>query len=200
MRKCCNCGLTKPLTEYSINRANASGTDYFCKTCKALKKQTYYHSKEGVIQTILDSQKASCKKRGHIPPEYSKEELTQWIYSQETFEQLYSNWVKSNYDKYLKPSIDRLDDFKTYSIDNIRLVTFQENVAKAYSDKHLGTGTQGLCCKPVLQYTKEGILVAEYSSATIASQNVPNTNRQNIQKVCKGERPTCGNYIWKYKS
>ena len=197
---CSICKQEKDITEFCINRAEARGRDYFCKSCKADKKRAYYHSIEGVIQTIFDSQKLSCKTRGHPMPEYSKQELTTWLLNQEKFKELYSAWVASGYNSRSKPSVDRIDDFKTYSLSNIQLVTFRENEAKGHSDRHLGKGTQGKYCKAVLQFNADGTFVKEYISASLASEEVPNTNRQNIQKVCNGERPLCGGFLWKYKS
>lgn len=133
-------------------------------------------------------------------PEYSKQELATWLLNQEKFKELYSAWVASDYNSRSKPSVDRLDDFKTYSLSNIQLITFRENELKGHTDRHLGRGTQGKCCKAVLQFDANGTFIKEHINAALASKEVPNTNRQNIQKVCKGERPLCGGFLWKYKN
>lgn len=197
---CSICKQEKDITEFCINRAESRGRDYFCKTCKASKKKAYYHSVEGVIQTMFDSQKLSCKKRGHPMPEYSKQELTTWLLSQDKFKELYSAWVASNYNSREKPSVDRIDDFKTYSLSNIQLGTFRENETKGHSDRHLSKGTQGRLCKSVLQFDANSTFIKEYASASLACKEVLNTNRQNIQKVCNGERLLCGGFLWKYKN
>lgn len=108
-------------------------------------------------------------------------------------------WVASGYNSRSKPSVDRVNDFKTYSLSNIQLVTFRENELKAHSDRRLSKGTQGKCCKAVLQFDTNGTFTKEHISAALASEEVPNTNRQNIQKVCNGERPLYGGFLWKYK-
>ena len=197
---CCNCKKEKNQKEFCINRAESRGRDYFCKDCKKEKKLTYSHTEQGLIQTIWDSQKLSCKLRGHDQPKYSKQELSNWILNHPLFDFLFQKWKESGYLKQFKPSIDRLNDFKTYSFDNICLTTFKENEIKGHKDRHLGKGTQGSLCKPVCQYDLDGNFIQEYPSATLASLNVINTSRQNIQKVCKGLRQTCGGFLWKYKS
>lgn len=49
---------------------------------------------------------------------------------------------------------------------------------------------------PVLQFTKEGLVVSEYNSIDEA---VRKTGIKHISSVCNGERKTPGGFIWKYK-
>jgi hypothetical protein len=46
------------------------------------------------------------------------------------FYELYNNWIDSGYKKSDKPSVDRIDDYKGYSFDNIQLMTWKENNKK----------------------------------------------------------------------
>lgn len=50
----------------------------------------------------------------------------------------------------------------------------------------------------VQQYNLQGDFIAEYYSLNEAGRAI-NTSSQNIGKVCRGERPTAGGFIWKYK-
>ena len=52
--------------------------------------------------------------------------------------------------------------------------------------------------KPILQFSKNGELIAEYSSLTEASRQT-GCYQTNICNCCKGERKSTGGYIWKYK-
>lgn len=52
--------------------------------------------------------------------------------------------------------------------------------------------------KPVEQYTKDMVLVAEYPSAKEAERQTGISNA-NIIQCCKGRLKTAGGYIWKYK-
>lgn len=52
--------------------------------------------------------------------------------------------------------------------------------------------------KPVLQYSKTGELIAEYSSIHEAERQTGCRNG-SICECCKGNLKTCGGYIWKYK-
>ena len=52
--------------------------------------------------------------------------------------------------------------------------------------------------KPVLQFSKDGELIAEYSSAREAERTTGCSN-SNICECCNGKRKSCGGYIWKYE-
>lgn len=53
--------------------------------------------------------------------------------------------------------------------------------------------------KPVLQFNKEGVLIKEWESATIAGKEL-NIHNGNIGLCCMGKVKTCGGYQWKYKN
>lgn len=52
--------------------------------------------------------------------------------------------------------------------------------------------------KPVLQFTKEGIFVAEYSSTWEAYRQT-GIAHSSISKCCNGKLKSTGGFIWKYK-
>ena len=52
--------------------------------------------------------------------------------------------------------------------------------------------------KAVLQYTKDGIFVKEFSSIVEAALEV-GAYDGNISSVCKGKKGSCKGFIWKYK-
>ena len=52
--------------------------------------------------------------------------------------------------------------------------------------------------KPVLQYSKEGELIAEYLSTKEAERQT-GCYHGHICKCCKGKYKSCGGFIWKYK-
>lgn len=56
---------------------------------------------------------------------FSKDEFILWINIKykDKFDVLFANYVKSECDKYLNPSIDRIDDYKSYTFENMQLIT-----------------------------------------------------------------------------
>jgi group I intron endonuclease len=66
------------------------------------------------------------------------------------------------------------------------------------SDKHRDAVRKALS-KPIIQYTKEGVLVKEYSSIAEAD-HTSGVKKSNIQHVLSGKHKLAGGFIWKYKS
>ena len=50
----------------------------------------------------------------------------------------------------------------------------------------------------ILQYSKDGELIAEYQS-TMDAERHTGCHHAHICACCKGKRKSCGGYIWKYK-
>lgn len=161
--------------------------------CKTKKRN---RTKEGLVSLVYLSQIFSSKRRNHKLPTYSKEMLKEWVFKQTNFEQLYNNWVNSGYKKKLKPSVDRLNDYKGYSFCNIQLITFGQNNRKSHEDRKKGINNK--VNKAVLQFTKDGEFVREYHSMQEASRN--GFDASDICYCCKGERKTHKGFIWKYKN
>lgn len=104
---------------------------------KFSRNMKYYHTKRGTIIKIYNSQIASSKRRKHPLPAYSRDDFITWVLDQNIFHKLHAQWVESNYERMLAPSIDRLDDSKSYTFDNIRITTWKENNQK-YACSKLG--------------------------------------------------------------
>ena len=51
--------------------------------------------------------------------------------------------------------------------------------------------------KPILQFSKDGEFIAEYYSLKEASRQT-GCNKGHICSCCRGERKSCGGFIWKY--
>ena len=60
------------------------------------------------------------------------------------------------------------------------------------------TGNHNSPTKPVLQFSKNGELIAEYPSEMEACKYTGCDN-SSISKCCKGEYKSCGGFIWRYK-
>ncbi len=199
-KKCKECGIIKPLSEFygvqgeckecTKKRVNSNPKNFSNKVANC-----YDHTEKGVIRVIYKTQKANSKRRGHNTPEYTKEELKEWLYKHD-FKKLYKVWVKSGYKKNLKPSIDRKNDFKGYSFSNIKLGTWKENMKHQVNDIANGIGTSGKRCKPVLCYDKKHRLIAEYVSYNGARRLVGYC----MWKSLKTGKPDKKNgYYWRYK-
>ena len=94
---------------------------------KGLCSRCFWRTKENLASKIYAKQRASSRRRNHPYPNYNLKEFKIWFYSQPNLNMLYSNYKDSVFDKNLVPSVDRKEDSKPYSLDNIQLTTWEEN-------------------------------------------------------------------------
>ena len=199
MKTCNKCKIPKELTEFHKNKASKDGYRYSCKDCKAKIAKKARRTKQGVITTIYGHQQGHSITRGHKPPTYTNKQLQDWLQNDKKFGQIYDKWVESGYTKSMKPSVDRLDDSKGYSFDNIQLTTWGENKAKGHRDMRKGKIKHGHNPqKAVIQVDSEGLVVGEFVSACEA-QRQTGIHQSNISACCLGKLNTTGGFVWKFK-
>ncbi len=183
----------------------------YCRSCTNRNRAKYpqvadktYHTIGGRVSVLYTSQVSRSNKYGWESPNYTRDELLDWVTSQENYEQLFNDWKDSGYSRDKSLSIDRLDDYKPYSFDNIRLVTWEENNQKGRADKVTGINTKGLT--PVRQLDLDGNVIAEYHSI-MAAQRQTGVNNSHIYNACKGYRMmngkqktvlTAGGFKWQF--
>ncbi len=189
---CIKCGELK--TEFfSKGKGKISK---LCKECDRKRISDYRKTKQGLIGTIYQSQKLSSKNRNMELPNYTLKELREWCHKQPKFDKLYLDWVVSGYNKMKVPSIDRLDDYKPYTFDNIQLMNWEENDLKGKSDRLNGVNNKNK--RPVVQYTLDDDYVNDFCSIAEASRELK-INVSSISSVCLNVRKTAGGYKWKYR-
>jgi hypothetical protein len=141
MRICSKCGIEKQESEF-YKAKNKSGLYPSCKSCKTQVVNDFNKTKSGVIVKIYSSQKLTSKRRGYASPDYSKEQLEQWCLSQPIFNKLFDEWVQSGYNSDLKPSCDRINDYESYVLSNMKVVTWKQNRERIYMDQKTGVNNK----------------------------------------------------------
>lgn len=79
------------------------------------------------------------------------------------------------------------------SLKKIMTVDFRKKISESHKGQHNISQS-----KKVLQFTKDGEFVCEWSSTMEAGRKL-NCSFSNIAMCCRGERKTAKGYIWKYK-
>lgn len=192
---CPQCNQLKYLSDFHKDKSSKYGTKAKCKKCVNANGTKYRRTKTGLISHIYSHQRSTSRRRKMDMPKYTKQEFVEWILSKSIFHKLYINWKESKYEKMLSPSVDRIDDYKNYSFDNIQLMTWEENLKKAITD--IKSGKNNKTCKAVTQYDLKGIKIKEYHSIS-AAQKETKTAHSCISECCNNKRKTANGFIWKF--
>lgn len=195
---CTTCNEIKNLDQFSKGKLWKNGTAGMCKPCSVKATQARQRTVSGLIKKIYHNQKMTTRKMGRPAPQYTEAELLQWAL-QQGLETLHATWKAADYDKWLSPSIDRKDNTQSYSLDNIRLITWRENLdnqkAQNKTGEYLHTGS-----KAVDQLSIEGAYLQTFPSISNASRTVIGHRKgiSNITNVCNGVWPTAYGFKWRW--
>jgi len=152
----------------------------------------YRKSLKGMTASIYHGQVRSSKIRGHVPPNYTLSEFRVWCFMQPNFNELYINWIESDCKRILKPSADRSENDKPYTFDNLRLVTFSENISA--NSKIIGSRPMPPEAKAKLSKARKGKVFIkmkyEWSSEYPCCQECGTTD---IKHEAKGKCHRCYN-------
>ena len=184
-KKCSKCNTLKLLNEFDNHIFCKYGVSAECKQCQKERKINNKRTKAGLIKDIYRSQNSNAKKRGMHQPTYSVGELIEWAMSQRSFHELYDNWKVSEYKKYKRPSFDRVSNELSYTLDNLRIVTWAENKQQIHEDQK--NGTDGRMNMAVLEIDSCGNIKNWWHSVRHAERAVGYSN-DSIGKVCRGQR------------
>lgn len=132
---------------------------------------------------------------------FDRWDFEKWIIDNcyDKFTKLFDNWVKSNYDNDLCPSIDRIDCCKGYEYSNIQVITWKENNEKGHyekTDKKINSMIEK-SKRPVIKLDKNGNKIEMYVSISEASRK-NNISTSIICECCQGKRKTGKGYRWIY--
>lgn len=95
----------------------------------------YERTKKGKLMRIYRNMRSRVegvqKQKHHLydgKPLVSRDAFYEWAMRPDSgFHELYDNWVSSEYDRALAPTVDRIDPERGYSFDNMEWVTHSEN-------------------------------------------------------------------------
>ena len=93
-----------------------------------LKRLTMQTLKKYYTQ-VYSSVRYKSKRRGEKYPKFTKIDLINWL-KENRIEKMWIDYIESGYNKGLKPSIDRINDYGIYEFSNMQLITWEENNVK----------------------------------------------------------------------
>lgn len=146
--------------------------------------------------------KRDNKNKFNLPLPFDKEEFKEWIITNYKFrlEEMLKEYKENNYKKELCPSIDRIDDFKSYTFDNMQLLTWEENNNKGRASlknkRQCSEMAKRVWSKKVVQKDLEGNVIAVFNS-THDVERILGFDSSLIAKACRGNKVSKG-YRWNY--
>lgn len=146
--------------------------------------QKFRRSPKGILTNIYSHQKS------RFPVEYTLKQLHHSFLFNEKFLRLFLEWEKKNYDKQYKPTIDRIDCKKHYTLTNIHCLTWAENRYKQRME------FKRIRAKEVKQIMGNKI-IKRYKSVSHAVKET-GLNQSGISLCLHGRRQFCGGYKWSY--
>jgi hypothetical protein len=149
--------------------------------------QKYYGTPKGLISLAYNHQKSRSKKRGHPSPDYTLEELRNKFINDPKFIEIWNVWMSGNRDPWLKPSLDRIDHKKPYTLDNLQVMTWWENNLKGRKE-HM-KAVRGI-------HKKTGDIIEAESIKD--AYHKTGVSKGNICSCCKGKLKSAGGYVWSY--
>jgi hypothetical protein len=196
------------LDNFAIQSTGKQGRRADCKKCV----KRFIRSKEGLVKTIYSMQKKKSLIRGYKAPSYTEKELLNWVLQSPQFSKLYDSWVNSSYESSKRPSIDRINDYKSYSIDNIQLMIWEENNTKGKVDKVTGINNKDNIAVDMLDL--QGNFIKRFHSISEAARmfnGIPSnivgaiTNRVCTRKEIDGSTRTyishkAYGHTWRYSN
>jgi len=164
-------------------------------TEQSIIKRNWLRTKIGLSYRMYAHQKENSKRRGHELPLYSLVEFRKWLFSQNNFEYLYNNWKNNDYEKMMSPSVDRINDYKGYSLENISLTTWNENKKRSHEDSKNGINNKNN--KSVYMIDLNMNKKMKFHSVMDAHRNT-GVDRSHISACCNGRRQSAGGYYWEF--
>jgi hypothetical protein len=146
---------------------------------------------KGVLTNLYSKQKYRCRVKNRPMPSYSLSELHSVFLDDPRFIAIFHYWINSGKKKNLKPSIDRIDPEKPYSLDNIQMMTWGENRSKGDSESIKTRRTS------VLMFSLSGEKLFDFPSIKEAAQKV-GISQGLIVMCCQGKRNQAAGRVWRY--
>lgn len=143
---------------------------------------------------VYSSIRYKSKRRGEDYPLFNKLELIEWLINS-GIEHMWDNYVNSGYDKNIKPSIDRIDDYGIYEFENMQLITWKENNIKGVNCEkhHINSCNKQNMKKVGLVKNLNDKAIIEFESLIDCAVWL-GVHKESVSRVLNGRRKTIKGY------
>lgn len=195
---CTKCGIDKLIGEFSKCPNKINGVKSACKECHNKAHVEYRRKLPNYIRSMYLTSVSNSKKRGQDLPNYDFEIYKTWLFAKSKFLWLWNDYVESDYEKDLAPSVNRLDSSLPYTLGNLELGTWRENFEHEMMEKLTGKARGNYGRSIVQQLDKDTLeVIEEFHSIAEAVRVVGDIFGSNICKCLKGTRNHTGGYAWR---
>ena len=149
--------------------------------------QRFRRTRKGILTNIYQHQKARMK------VEYSLRQLQERFVNDRRFIRLHTEWIKNNCDKQYKPTIDRINSRKNYSLRNIHCLTWAENRFK----QSALDGKRGI--KPAVFQIMGNKVIKRFQSQRHVVKEL-GISQGNLSSVLNGKRKYVNGYKFIYEN
>ena len=156
---------------------------------EATKK--YRKTKKGVLTNLYGHIKTRNKTKFGEELNFTLKEFQEKYIENYDFLRAYNVWVKSGYEYYKKPSVDRIDPDKSYFFDNMEFMTWEENRRKGEAERSRITTS-------VSMFDLSGKHIKDFKSIKEAVRET-GLNQSGITSCCCGRYKQTGGYVFRYK-
>ena len=127
------------------------------------------------------------------------EEMFIWLFDSTNNGYNISSYGNSHYERTeeQKRKMSEANTGKHFSEEHRRKIS-ESKTGKHLSEEHKRKISESMGVNGILQFSKDGELIAEYPSTREAERHT-GCNQGSICRCCKGRLKTCGGYIWRYK-
>jgi hypothetical protein len=138
MKPCAKCGVHKHYSQFYANPNMTSGLLNACKLCSNAYNKAHgiiwRHSWSGMRRLLYHR----IKIRVRHDPNYQRRafaftwyEFAEWLTERDAeLWTMFEKWRSNGFPRKFAPSIDRIDNDKGYTLDNIQLLTQADNARK----------------------------------------------------------------------
>ena len=156
---------------------------------EAIKK--YRKTKKGVLINVYDHIKRRNKDKFGLELDFTSKDFKDKYIDDENFLKAYNSWVKSGYEYYKKPSVDRINPDKPYTFGNMQFMTWEENRRKGEKERSRITTS-------VSMFDLSGKHIKDFESIKEAVKET-GLNQSGITSCCCGRYKQTGGYVFRYK-